>query len=341
MANQFGQQSENISNAKAASSTPSDLATATPTDTQTLIELRNINKFYGATKVLNDVSISLKPGVTGLLGPNGAGKSTLIKVILGLVRISAGSGNVMGYDLLTSGREIRNLIGYMPEDDSYIAGMQGIELVRYAACLSGMTSVEGLRRSHEILDYCDMGQERYRNVETYSTGMRQKTKVAQAIVADPPMLIFDEPTSGLDPEAREAMLNRVKNLAVKHGKTVIISTHILKDVQQICDHVIIMANGKVKLADRLENVHRPSSPNLHLKILGDTSSFRDNLERNGVGTLLDNDGNLCVVSPDGVLPKEVWTTAMMSKVSIQSVIPAKNSLEAIFREVVGDDARAG
>ena len=341
MANQFGQQFENMPNSKAVESTPSDLATAKPTGPQPLIELRNIDKFYGQTKVLDDVSISLKPGVTGLLGPNGAGKSTLIKVILGLVRISGGSGNVMGHDLLSSGREIRNLIGYMPEDDSYIAGMQGIELVRYAACLSGMTNVEGLRRSHEILDYCDVGQERYRNVETYSTGMRQKTKVAQAIVANPPMLIFDEPTSGLDPEAREAMLNRVKTLSVKHGKTVIISTHILKDVQQICDHVIIMANGKVKLSDRLENVHRPSSPNLHLKILGDPLLFQGNLERNGVATLLDDDGNLCVISKDGVLPKAVWTTAMSSKVSIQSVIPSKNYLEAIFREVVGDDARAG
>lgn len=339
MTNQFGQPFDS------ASANSGSTEVASPhygqTSEQPLIDVRNINKFYGKTQVLNDVSISLQPGVTGLLGPNGAGKSTLIKVILGLVRITSGSGNVLGYDLLSSGKEIRNLIGYMPEDDSYIAGMQGIELVRYAACLCGMTNVEGLRRSHEILDYCDVGQERYRNVETYSTGMRQKTKVAQAIVADPPVLIFDEPTSGLDPEAREAMLNRIKYLSVKHGKTVIISTHILKDVQQICDHVIIMANGKVKLADRLENVHRPASPNLHLKILGDVNSFRDALERNGVETLLDEDGNLRVVTKDGVLPKAVWTTAMQSKVSIQSVIPARNSLEAIFREVVGDDARAG
>lgn len=337
MTNQVGQSFENSNSVASDVRSPNY---AQPSD-QTLIEVQNINKFYGETQVLNDVSISLQPGVTGLLGPNGAGKSTLIKVILGLVRTTSGSGNVMGYDLLSSGKEIRNLIGYMPEDDSYIAGMQGIELVRYAACLCGMTNVEGLRRSHEILDYCDVGQERYRNVETYSTGMRQKTKVAQAIVADPPVLIFDEPTSGLDPEAREAMLNRIKYLSVKHGKTVIISTHILKDVQQICDHVIIMANGKVKLADRLENVHRPASPNLHLKILGDVNSFRDALERNGVNTLLDEDGNLRVVTQDGVLPKAVWTTAMRTKVSIQSVIPARNSLEAIFREVVGDDARAG
>ncbi|MDG2469237.1 MAG: ABC transporter ATP-binding protein [Pirellulaceae bacterium] len=209
---------------------------------ENLIELESIEKYYGRNRVLDDVSVSFQPGVTGLLGPNGAGKSTLIKVILGLVRISSGTGNVMGLDLLESARAIRSLIGYMPEDDSYIAGLTGVELVRYAACLSGMSALEGLRRAHEILDFCDVKQERYRNVETYSTGMRQKTKVAQAIVADPPILILDEPTSGLDPEAREAMLNRVKYLSSKHGKTVIISTHILRDVQQICDHVVIMAN---------------------------------------------------------------------------------------------------
>lgn len=306
-----------------------------------LIELQNIVKHYGKVRVLDQISIDLQPGVTGLLGPNGAGKSTLIKVILGLVRISSGSGHVLGKDLLKEGKQIRSLIGYMPEDDSYIAGMSGIEVVRYAACLSGMTSTEGLRRAHEIMDYCDIGQERYREIETYSTGMRQKTKVAQAIVADPPILIFDEPTSGLDPEAREAMLNRVKNLSVRHGKTVIISTHILRDVQQICEHVIIVANGKLKMSDRLESVHRPSSPNLHLVVEGDQQGFQLALERRGIQYSLSEKNRIQVVTKDGVLPNEVWDVAQELSVQIRSIIPARNSLEAIFREAVGEDARAG
>lgn len=306
-----------------------------------LIELRNIVKHYGRNRVLDDISLSVQPGVTGLLGPNGAGKSTLIKVILGLVRISSGSGEVMGYDLLADGKPIRSLIGYMPEDDSYIAGMSGVEVVRYAACLSGMSATEGLRRAHEIMDYCDIGQERYREIETYSTGMRQKTKVAQAIVADPPILIFDEPTSGLDPEAREAMLNRIKNLATRHGKTVIISTHILRDVQQICEHVLIMARGKLKMSDRLENVHRPSTPNLNLVIEGDATSFQSELQRRGLEYRLSEKNQILVVTSDGILPTEIWGVARHCDVQIRSIIPARNSLEAIFREAVGEDARAG
>lgn len=324
---------------------PSDVAAASNGYTvppgKGLIELQNIVKHYGAQRVLDNVSASLQPGITGLLGPNGAGKSTLIKVILGLVRISSGAGQVMGRDLLTQGKEIRSLIGYMPEDDSYIAGMSGVEVVRYAACLSGMTPTEGLRRAHEIMDYCDIEQERYREIETYSTGMRQKTKVAQAIVADPPILIFDEPTSGLDPEAREAMLNRVKNLSTRHGKTVIISTHILRDVQQICEHVIIMANGKMKMADQLENVHRPSSPNLFVSVEGDAQGFQAALGRRGIDTVIEASGMVQVITPDGVLPREVWKVAVENSVQIKSVIPERNSLESIFREVVGDDARVG
>ncbi|MEC9091560.1 MAG: ABC transporter ATP-binding protein [Planctomycetota bacterium] len=306
-----------------------------------LIELQNIVKHYGKTPVLNDVSISLQPGVTGLLGPNGAGKSTLIKVILGLVRITSGTGSVMGLDLLRKGKQIRSLVGYMPEDDSYIAGMSGIEVVRYAACLSGMSATEGLRRAHEIMDYCDIDQERYRAIETYSTGMRQKTKVAQAIVADPPILIFDEPTSGLDPEARESMLNRVRNLALRLNKTAIVSTHILRDVQQICDHVMIMANGKMKISDRLENVHRPSSPNLFLTIRGDLPSFQTAMSRYGIESSLTEKDQVQVITLDGILPREVWKAALETGTQIQSAIPAKNSLETIFREAVGDDARAG
>ena len=306
-----------------------------------LIELQNIVKHYGKVRVLDDVSISLQPGVTGLLGPNGAGKSTLIKVILGLVRISSGSGEVLGKDLLSDGKMIRSLIGYMPEDDSYIAGMSGVEVVRYAACLSGMSATEGLRRAHEIMDYCDIGQERYREIDTYSTGMRQKTKVAQAIVADPPILIFDEPTSGLDPEAREAMLNRVKNLSVRHGKTVIISTHILRDVQQICEHVLIMANGKMKMADRLENVHRPTSPNLYLVVDGNQDEFQLELERRGIEHFRAESSQIQIITSNGVLPNAVWGIAQQTKVQIRSIIPAKNSLETIFRDAVGEDARAG
>ena len=178
-----------------------------------LIQLEKIVKSYRSTTALNGVDLEIKPGVTGLLGPNGAGKSTLIKIILGLIKVTSGSGNVLGCRLHRDGRAIRNRVGYMPEDDCYIPGMTGIEVVQFAGTLSGIDAVEALRRGHEILDFCGVKQERYRNIETYSTGMRQKVKFAASIVHDPDFLILDEPTSGLDPEEREALLNRIKILS--------------------------------------------------------------------------------------------------------------------------------
>ena len=178
-----------------------------------LVELKNVTKDYGNFRAISNIDLVIRPGITGLLGPNGAGKSTLIKVLLGLVRITAGEGHVLGFSISAQADEIRTQIGYMPEDDCYIHGLSGIESMQVVAQLSRFPTTEALRRGHEILDFCGMGQERYRPVETYSTGMRQKLRFAMAIVHDPKLLILDEPTSGLDPEEREAMLNRIRILA--------------------------------------------------------------------------------------------------------------------------------
>ena len=207
------------------------------------MQVRDIVKHYGRLRALNGVTMSIGPGVTALLGPNGAGKTTLIKVLLGLVRISSGEGTVLGHDLSTEARTIRQNVGFMPEDDCYVAGLSGIEMVQFAARLSGLPRIEALRRSHEILDFCGVEQERYRLVDTYSTGMRQKVKFAQAIVHDPPFLILDEPTAGLDPDERVSMLHRIGTLAHQSGKAVLLSTHILPDVRAICDQVVILGAG--------------------------------------------------------------------------------------------------
>jgi len=171
-------------------------------DREPVVQLNEIVKAYGRFCALQKVSMTVGSGITGLLGPNGAGKTTLIKVLLGLVRISSGSGRVLGYDLTRQARAIRQNVGFMPEDDCYIAGLSGVEMVQFAARLSGFAPLESLRRAHEILDFCGVEQERYREVDTFSTGMRQKIKFAQAIVHDPPLLILDEPTAGLDPDER-------------------------------------------------------------------------------------------------------------------------------------------
>jgi ABC-2 type transport system ATP-binding protein len=177
-----------------------------------VVRLDSLTKHFGPVRVLDDVSMTLDVGVTGMLGPNGAGKSTLIKILLGLLRATSGTGHVLGLDVHQQSREIRERVGYMPEDDCYLPALSGVESVQFAARLCRIPAVEALRRSHEILDFCGAGQERYRDVETYSTGMRQKLKFAQALVHDPPFLILDEPTSGLDPDERDAMLNRIRVL---------------------------------------------------------------------------------------------------------------------------------
>ena len=301
---------------------------------QHVIEIENIIKHYGGMRALDGVSMQINQGVTGLLGPNGAGKSTLIKVILGLVRVTSGRGTVLGFELGRQGRSIREKTGYMPEDDCYIAGMSGIEVVRFAASLNGLPQTEGLRRSHEILDFCGMGQERYRDVETFSTGMRQKIKFAQAIVHDPPLLIFDEPTSGLDPEEREAMLSRIRVLARDHGKTIIVSTHILPDVQTVCDDVIILVGGQKKLAEKLTVLNRPASPSVQIEIHGDAEGFARKLREHEIVASVIDQNAISIVSESGLISDLVWKLAKEQEVTIIALTPALNSLVEIFVKAV-------
>ena len=304
-----------------------------------LIRLDRITKDYGPLRALEDVSLALGPGVIGLLGPNGAGKSTLIKILMGLVRLSSGSGEVLGYRLGSQVRRIRARVGYMPEDDCYVAGLSGVEMVRFAARLSGLPSIEALRRAHEILDFCGLEEERYRMVETYSTGMRQKLKFAQAIVHDPPLLILDEPTAGLDPEEREAMLGRVRILAQRMGKSVLISTHILPDVQAICDTVVILAKGRVRIVEPLEVLCRPASPVWRVRVFGPVDPLLERIRREGREVRLEPDGTLALTAANGVAER-VWDWAREAGVGIRALAPARNSLEQIFLEAVREGNHA-
>ncbi len=305
-----------------------------------LISLSEIVKNYRSMCALDGVTLEIRPGVTGLLGPNGAGKSTLIKLILGLVKITSGSGSILGHQLGRDGRQIRNKVGYMPEDDCYIPGMSGVEVVQFSACLAGLPTLEALRRAHEILDFCGMKQERYRTIETYSTGMRQKIKFAAAIVHDPEFLIFDEPTSGLDPEEREALLNRIKLLCTQAGKSVLISTHILPDVQAICDDVLILSKGKVVLSETLDNLNRTTSPTLSFQVLGDPEPIIQRLQGLGLTTGIAEDRSVVVESDHPDLANQIWLAAHETQSIIQSLTPAKNSLEEIFMSTVMEATNA-
>lgn len=305
-----------------------------------LISLSGIVKKYGNLAALDDISLEIHPGITGLLGPNGAGKSTLIKLILGLVKFNSGTGEVLGHQLGRAGRSIRNLIGYMPEDDCYFPSLSGIEVVQFSACLAGLPPTEALRRAHEILDFCGVKQERYRMIDTYSTGMRQKAKFAAAIVHDPDLLILDEPTSGLDPEERESLLNRIQLLSTQAGKSVLISTHILPDVQAICDEVLILSGGKVLLHDTLRNLNRPSSPTISFTVHGDQEPIIRELAGRGYRVQFTFDRQVIVEGENTDLPGEVWHAAQATGTQIRSLLPAKNSLEEIFMATVREARHA-
>jgi ABC-2 type transport system ATP-binding protein len=305
-----------------------------------LIQLENIVKTYGRITALDHVCLQFGPRITGLLGPNGAGKSTLIKMILGLVRAGGGSGDVLGHRLGVQGRQIRSLIGYLPEDDCYIPGLSGVEVVRFSATLAGMPPTEGLRRAHEILDFCGMQQERYRDIETYSSGMRQKIKFASAIVHDPRLLILDEPTSHLDPEEREDLLNRIRVLAQDFGKAVILCTHILRDVQTTCDEVVILYRGQVKLQQTMEELNRPSSPTTHIHYYGAGQDFGKLLTRAGIGVLEATEDNLQIQGTEQSVIDSVWRIAAEKGIVVQSITPARNSLEEVFMNTVREDTDA-
>ncbi|HQX51684.1 MAG TPA: ABC transporter ATP-binding protein [Planctomycetaceae bacterium] len=305
-----------------------------------LVELKNVTKDYGRFRALSNIDLMIHPGITGLLGPNGAGKSTLIKVLLGLVRITAGEGHVLGFSIITEADQIRTQIGYMPEDDCYIHGLSGIETMQVMAQLSRFPSTEALRRGHEILDFCGIGQERYRSVETYSTGMRQKLRFAMAIVHDPKLLILDEPTSGLDPEEREAMLNRIRILARQFGKSVILCTHILPDVQVVCDNVVILAGGRVRVSDSLDELCRVSNPSMTVTLSGERDAYRDRLAARGVKSEVMSLRQVRVFGDAELLNEPLWSAATESGCIVRGISPSKNSLEQIFLAAVKEVYRA-
>jgi ABC-2 type transport system ATP-binding protein len=216
-----------------------------------IFETEALSKTYGAQRALMEVSVRVPPGTIGLLGPNGAGKTTLIKCLLNLETPTSGTASLLGRSITGGNRASREKVGYSPEQDCHIPGMAGCEYVTYCGQLSGMSFRHARQRAHEMLDLVGMGQERYRSIDTYSTGMRQRAKLAQALVHDPELIILDEPTNGLDPAGREHILRLIGSLWREHGISVVICSHLLHDVERICDRVLIIARGSIVEHDTL------------------------------------------------------------------------------------------
>jgi ABC-2 type transport system ATP-binding protein len=295
------------------------------------VQLQNVTKRYGGRTVLDDVSFDVPPGITGIVGPNGAGKSTLVRAILGLVRLAGGAVRVHGLDPAKQPARVRGMTGVVPEDDAAVPGLTGIEMVQYAARLCGLPATEGLRRAHEVLDWCDAGQERYRAIETLSVGMKQKVAFASAIVHDPSIVILDEPTNGLDPLERRAMLGRLVSLARDHGKTILVSTHVLRDVQSICDRLVLLVRGRVRLADSIAGLTGGASADMRLRGAGPMEALVARLTHRGVTAHMAPDGQGVVVhGGDAGVIRVVWEEAIAAGIAVASLEPERRPLEDVF-----------
>src|SRR5580700_1815 len=231
-----------------------------------VVTLDRVTVAYGKSPALQDVTASFAAGAVGLLGPNGAGKSTMIKALLGFLRPASGRMRVLGLDVSTSPLEVRARVGYMPESDAHIPGMNAVSFVAYCGELAGLPRVDATARAHEVLFYVGLGEARYRNVETYSTGMKQRIKLAQALVHDPDLLFLDEPTNGMDPRGRDEMLELVHDLGHNKGVQLILSSHLLPDVEYTCDHVVVMDSGRIAVEGPIDDLKQPRGRVFELRV---------------------------------------------------------------------------
>jgi ABC-2 type transport system ATP-binding protein len=313
-----------------------------------LIELDGIGRTFGTVEALRDVTLRLKPGRIGLLGPNGAGKSTLLKILMGLLSPTSGKGRVLDHPIGPSGDgegdyELRRLIGFMPEADALVPGLRGVDYVALAGELYGLPRKQAIRRAHEVLTYLQLEEARYRRLEEYSTGMKQRLKLAQTLVHDPPVLLLDEPTSGLDPAGRDAMLRLLLELGRDFGKSLIVSTHLLADVEAVCEQVVILMTGQVCGQGTVAELCARRNDRFQLRVQGDIESFRKALESARVRVLSYNaKGEFRVSVPDGWKPRDFFRTAGECGVVMRAVLPDDETLEEMFlRTAQGSAANGG
>lgn len=299
-------------------------------------EINNLTVAYGSKVAVSELTCVVPDGCCGLLGPNGAGKTTLIKALLGFLNPSQGSGSVLGFDIAKDGIEIRMHVGLMPELDCHIPGLTAVEYVCYAGELSGMPRSHAMRRAHEVLDYCGLSEARYRNLETYSTGMKQKAKLAQALVHGPQLLFLDEPTNGLDPAARDEMLELIKDISHAKSVNIIVSSHLLPDIERTCDHVIVMQGGKVRREDKISTITASETSKWDVELREPSEEFVRALSGRG-GTVIAALSNKYRIefSPGSErMSLQIFAAAKDSDSQVRGIHPAHQTLEEAFMEAI-------
>jgi len=301
----------------------------------TLVEFRDLIVSYGPLRALDGVTGVFLPGATGLLGPNGAGKTTLLKTLLGFLRPDGGSLRAFGLDPGTAALDVRRRIGYMPEGDCHISAMTAAAFVAFAGELSGMPRAEAISRAHEVLYYVGLGEARYRTVDTYSTGMKQRVKLAQALVHDPDLLLLDEPTNGLDPEGREEMLVLIRDVAARRGMSLVLCSHLLRDVERTCENVVVFNQGRVAAAGPIAALTGPRAPVFDVRLKGDPTAFLTDLKDAG-GDWREGEDAYRVFLPEGRGPEAIFGLARDCGVQVRYLRPGAESLEDVFLRALAE-----
>ena len=299
-------------------------------DDPPVIDLHGLSVAFGRRQILKNLRGDLRGRAIGLLGPNGAGKTTLIHTLLGFHQPNAGTAQIFGHDIIDEAKKIRALIGYMPERDSFIAKMTAVHFVRLMGELSGLPAEAALERAHEALFYVGLGEARYRRLETYSLGMKQLAKLAQAIVHGPKLIFLDEPTNGLDPPARLRMIKLIREIRDSGEAHIVLSSHLLLDVEECCDEILILRDGQIAVYCNLEEERKSNRKFLMLETRGDQKKFVAALAQLGCEYAISSDSRLKVVLQDGIEVRDLYRLAAETDVQLRRLSYKRDSLEDIF-----------
>ena len=304
-----------------------------------LFQLFGMRKSYGDFVALHGLDVEVKAGTIGLLGPNGAGKSTLIKVLLGLLTFEEGNVTVLGHKLPHGERAIRRDVGYMPENDCYLPRMTAVEYVTFAGRLCGMPRRDAFQRAHETLHYVGLGEARYRRLGTFSTGMKQRCKLAQALVHGPRLVLLDEPTNGLDPEGRDQMLDLINDVAGR-GISVMLSTHILYDVERTCERALLLNRGQIIHYGSIADMKDDRKNNFEIQVRDKPEQLAAALRESGVTIDEDRGAKLVVTLPDGENTNLILRAAVKTGVQIRHLVPYHMTLETAFLGIIRDQGQS-
>ena len=301
-----------------------------------VIELGSLEVRFGRRTILRGLDGAFSGRAIGLLGPNGAGKSTLIHTLLGFVTPWAGTARLLGLDVRGKARELRSITGYMPENDAFVAGMSGVRFVRLMAELSGLPVEAAMERTHEAFFYVGLGEARYRALGTYSTGMKQMVKLAQAIAHGPRLLLLDEPTNGLDPPARDRMIHLIREIRDTGQARLLISSHLLRDIEETCDQVLILKDGRIAAFCDLERERRTNRRWVELETRGAGAAFHEEVSRLGCEAAWSANGRGRLILPDGTGTRPLYEIAARHNVQLVRLNYKRDSLEEIFLKAMGE-----